>query len=71
MMKTVDYLKILAKKLARKGNKEKIEEFKTKLDIFLMKDRITFDEYNEILEILEPSETATALESVEEETEEA
>ena len=71
MMKTVDYLKILAKKLARKGNKEKIEEFKTKLDIFLMKDRITFDEYNEILEILEPSETATALESVDEETEEA
>ena len=71
MMKTVDYLKILAKKLARKGNKEKIEEFKTKLDIFLMKDRITFDEYNEILEILEPSETATALASVEEETEEA
>lgn len=71
MMKTVDYLKILAKKLARKGNKEKIEEFKTKLDIFLMRDRITFDEYNEILEILEPSETATALESVEEETEEA
>lgn len=71
MMKTVDYLKILAKKLARKGNKEKIEEFKTKLDIFLMKDRITFDEYNEILEILEPSETATALESIEEETEEA
>lgn len=70
MMKTVDYLKILAKKLARKGNKEKIEEFKTKLDIFLMKDRITFDEYNEILEILEPSETATALESAEEETEE-
>lgn len=70
MMKTVDYLKILAKKLARKGNKEKIEEFKTKLDIFLMRDRITFDEYNEILEILEPSETATALESVEEETEE-
>ena len=67
MMKTVDYLKILAKKLARKGNKEKIEEFKTKLDIFLMKDRITFDEYNEILEILEPSETATALESVEKE----
>ena len=71
MMKTVDYLKILAKKLARKGNKEKIEEFKTKLDIFLMKDRITFDEYNEILEILEPSETATALESVDEETDEA
>ena len=71
MMKTVDYLKILAKKLARKGNKEKIEEFKTKLDIFLMRDRITFDEYNEILEILEPSEMATALESVDEETEEA
>lgn len=71
MMKTVDYLKILAKKLARKGNKEKIEDFKTKLDIFLMRDRITFDEYNEILEILEPSETATALESIEEETEEA
>lgn len=70
MMKTVNYLKILAKKLARKGNKEKIEEFKTKLDIFLMRDRITFDEYNEILEILEPSETDTALESVEEETEE-
>ena len=71
MMKTVDYLKILAKKLARKGNKEKIEEFKTKLDIFLMKDRITFDEYNEILEILESSETATALESIEEEKAEA
>jgi len=71
MMKTVDYLKILAKKLARKGNKEKIEEFKTKLDIFLMKDRITFEEYNEILEILEPTEATTSLESIEEETEEA
>ena len=71
MMKTVDYLKILAKKLARKGNKEKIEEFKTKLDIFLMKDRITFEEYNEILEILEPTEATTSLEIIEEETEEA
>nr|DAX37139.1 MAG TPA: hypothetical protein [Caudoviricetes sp.] len=71
MMKTVDYLKILAKKLARKGNKEKIEDFKTKLDIFLMRDRITFDEYNEILEILEPTEATTSLESIEEETEEA
>lgn len=68
MMKTVDYLKIMSKKLARKGNKEK---FKTKLDIFLMRDRITFDEYNEILEILEPTEATTSLESVEEETEEA
>ena len=67
MMKTVDYLKILAKKLARKGNKEKIEDFKTKLDIFLTRDRITFDEYNEILEILEPTEATKALESVEEE----
>nr|DAN27593.1 MAG TPA: hypothetical protein [Caudoviricetes sp.] len=57
--------------MARKGNKEKIEEFKTKLDIFLMKDRITFEEYNEILEILEPVEATTSLESVEEETEEA
>ena len=71
MMKTVDYLKIMSKKLARKGNKEKIEEFKTKLDIFLMKDRITFEEYNEILELLEPAEATTSLESVEEETEEA
>ena len=71
MMKTVNYLKILAKKLARKGNKEKIEEFKTKLDIFLMRDRITFDECNDILEILEPVEATTSLESVEEETEEA
>nr|DAO98087.1 MAG TPA: hypothetical protein [Caudoviricetes sp.] len=71
MMKTVDYLKILAKKLARKGNKEKIEDFKTKLDIFLTRDRITFDEYNEILEILEPSEAITSLEIIEEETEEA
>ncbi|GEM_PF-1822123 len=71
MMKTVDYLKILAKKLARKGNKEKIEDFKTKLDIFLTRDRITFDEYNEILEILEPSEATTSLEIIEEETEEA
>jgi hypothetical protein len=64
-------LKILAKKLARKGNKEKIEDFKTKLDIFLTRDRITFDEYNEILEILEPSEATTSLEIIEEETEEA
>ena len=71
MMKTVDYLKILAKKLARKGNKEKIEDFKTKLDIFLTRDRITFDEYNEILEILEPSEAITSLEIIEEEMEEA
>lgn len=71
MMKTYDYLKIIAQKLARKKDKEKIEEFKTKLDIFLMKDRITFEEYNEILEILEPAEATTALESVEEETEEA
>lgn len=59
MMKTVDYLKILTKRLVRKGNKEKIEEFKTKLDIFLMKDRIAFDEYNEILELLEPAEGTT------------
>lgn len=59
MMKTFDYLKIIAKKLAKKKDKTKIEEFKTKLDIFLMKDRITFEEYNEILEILEPAETTS------------
>ena len=73
MIKIFEYLKITATKLAKdkKKNAEKIEYFKTKLDIFLTRDRITFDEYNEILEILEPSEAITSLEIIEEETEEA
>ncbi|EHL20284.1 MAG: hypothetical protein ACTTHM_10030 [Peptoanaerobacter stomatis] len=53
MMKTYDYLKIIAQKLARKKDKEKIEEFKIKLDIFLAKDRITAEEYQELNDILE------------------
>lgn len=73
MLKLFEYLKITATKLAKdkKKNAEKIEDFKAKMDIFLTKDRITFDEYNEILEILEPSEATTSLEIIEEETEEA
>ena len=69
MIKIFEYLKLTATKLAKdkKKNAEKIEYFKTKLDIFLTRDRITFDEYNEILEILEPTAATKALESVGEE----
>lgn len=55
MIKLFEYLKITATKLAKdkKKNAEKIEDFKTKLDIFLVKDRITNEEYQELCDILE------------------
>ncbi|EHL17377.1 hypothetical protein HMPREF9630_00544 [Peptoanaerobacter stomatis] len=55
MIKLFEYLKITATKLAKdkKKNAEKIENFKTKLDIFLVKDRITSEEYQELCDILE------------------
>jgi len=55
MIKLFEYLKITATKLAKdkKKNAEKIEDFKTKLDIFLVKDRITSEEYNQLSDILE------------------
>ncbi|MGP1598351.1 hypothetical protein [Peptoanaerobacter stomatis] len=55
MIKLFEYLKITATKLAKdkKKNAEKIEDFKTKLDIFLVKDRITSEEYQELCDILE------------------
>nr|DAX89319.1 MAG TPA: hypothetical protein [Caudoviricetes sp.] len=55
MIKLFEYLKITATKLAKdkKKNAEKIEDFKTKLDIFLVKDRITAEEYQELSDILE------------------
>lgn len=56
-MKTFDYLKIVSAKIARKKDGKEIEDLKLKLDIFLMKDRITIEEYNQILEILEPKQT--------------
>lgn len=55
MVKIYEYLKIVAKKLAKDKTKnaEKIEDFKTKLDIFLTKDRITQEQYQELNDILE------------------
>ena len=55
MIKIYEYLKIVAKKLAKDKTKnaEKIEDFKTKLDIFLAKDRITQEQYQELNDILE------------------
>nr|DAW69017.1 MAG TPA: hypothetical protein [Caudoviricetes sp.] len=55
MIKIFEYLKITATKLAKdkKKNAEKIEDFKTKLDIFLTRDRITAEQYQELCDILE------------------
>lgn len=55
MIKIYEYLKVVAKKLAKDKTKnaEKIEDFKTKLDIFLAKDRITQEQYQELNDILE------------------
>ena len=55
MIKIFEYLKITATNLAKdkKKNAEKIEDFKAKMDIFLTKDRITAEQYQELCEILE------------------
>ena len=55
MVKLFEYLKITATHLTRdkKKNTEKIEGFKTKMDIFLSKDRITSEQYQELFDILE------------------
>ena len=55
MVKLFEYLKITATKLTRdkKKNAEKIEDFKTKIDIFLTKDRITAEQYQELCDIIE------------------
>lgn len=55
MIKLFEYLKITATKLTRdkKKNAEKIEDFKTKIDIFLTKDRITAEQYQELCDIIE------------------
>ena len=55
MVKLFEYLKITAIKLVKdkKKNTEKIEDFKTKMDIFFSKDRITSDQYQELCDILE------------------
>nr|DAU88245.1 MAG TPA: hypothetical protein [Caudoviricetes sp.] len=55
MIKIFEYLKITATKLAKdkKKNAEKIEDFKAKMDIFLTKDRITAEQYQELCDILE------------------
>ena len=55
MVKLFEYLKITATKLTRdkKKNAEKIEDFKNKIDIFLTKDRITAEQYQELCDIIE------------------
>lgn len=55
MIKIFEYLKITATKLAKDKKKmlKKIKDFKAKMDIFLTKDRITAEQYQELCDILE------------------